>query len=138
MYDDTEEEEEVGVGANDFSFTKRKKELQSLYHDFHSALAKMQEMPDFTVEDEEYSPTSSPNRKSRKDSYIQRNYELRTLIRELQSLKNESLEIKETLQSVKGKTKRTVAPIIEKVNALINILSSHIGRAEALLTSLKQ
>ena len=71
----------------DISFAKRKKELQSLYKEFQSALIQMKSIPEFTADDTVLSSKSSilQAQNQKKSSQIQMNYEIHSLIREIQS-----------------------------------------------------
>ena len=118
----------------DFSFNKRKKELQSLYRDFQDALTKLQEIPEFSFD----SNHETPSNKIKMSREEKKNFKINSLIKELHSMKNESLEIKANLlKSTNGKKDSGIESIIDKIDELVHVLSSHIGRAEALMTSLK-
>lgn len=101
----------------DISFAKRKKELQSLYKEFQSALTQMQSFPDFSVDENVTSTRTSSimqTNEPKKTPQIQMNYDIRSLIRELQSLKNETIEIKDALQrAAKGKMVPRIKLILE-------------------------
>lgn len=125
----------------DISFAKRKKELQSLYKEFQSALTQMQSFPDFSVDENVTSTRSTiPQiQDSKKTPQIQMNYDIRSLIREIQSLKSETIEIKDSLQRAsQGKMYPRIKLILEKVDSLIKILSSHMARAQAILNAIQK
>ena len=121
---------------NEFSFVKRKKELQSLYNDFKSALSQIQSLPSDDINEIDQKSLYLAEENDESTSIKHKNYEIRSILRELQALKSETLEIKELLQqSARGKQRIRILQIIDKVDTLIQVLSSHSARAEALLTS---
>lgn len=121
---------------NEFSFIKRKKELQSLYKDFKSALSQIQSLPSDDINEIDQKSLYLAEENDESTSIKHKNYEIRSILRELQALKSETLEIKELLQqSARGKQRIRILQIIDKVDTLIQVLSSHTARAEALLTS---
>ena len=126
----------------DLSFSKRKKELQSLYKEFQSALTQMKSFPDFSVnEDNEPSTKSSFHQihDPSEASQIQMNYDIRSLICEIQSLRHETIEIKDSLQrAAKGKMRSRIIQILDKVDSLNRILSSHMARAQAILNYIQK
>ena len=102
----------------------------------------MQSFPDFSVDENVTSTRTSSimqTNEPKKTPQIQMNYDIRSLIRELQSLKNETIEIKDALQrAAKGKMVPRIKLILEKVDSLIHILSSHMARAQAILNSIQK
>ena len=121
------------------SFANRQKELGALYKDFRQALAKMKALPEFSTETED-SPEERAFFRTEatfndKTSDLQTDYQLRGILRELQSMQAETSELKDMLKHVKPSNKRRLSTVIAKVDSVLRVISLQIERVHGLLES---
>ena len=120
------------------SFANRQKELGALYKDFRQALAKMKALPEFSVEtDREEEGTFFRTEATFNDETgdMQTDYQLRGILRELQSMQAETSELKDMLKRVKPGNKRRLSTIVAKVDSVLRVISLQIERVHGLLES---
>jgi hypothetical protein len=107
---------------SEISFCQRRKELQQLYRDFRRALSALTNDSDLGDDPD---PTSPPRL----------NYELRGIIRELESMRTETRELSAMLGRVKRTRRSHVLPVQAKVHSLLRIIDHQIQHANALLSA---
>lgn len=127
------EEEESGEGfetASEISFQNRKKELGELYREFRQALSNMKALPEFSTDSVE--PDEDHFYRS-EVSDAESNYQLRGILRELQSMREETEELKSMLARVKPGRAHQVRSVVAKLDSVLRIIAGHMERVQALL-----
>lgn len=119
------------------SFSNRQKELGALYKDFRQALAKMKALPEFSTNAPD-SPEEGAFFRTEATfngdiSNIQTDYQLRGILRELQSMQAETSELKDMLKRVKSGKKHRLSTVVAKVDSVLRIVSLQIDRVNGLL-----
>jgi hypothetical protein len=130
----SEEEDFPGETQSDISFAKRQKELRSIYRDFRRVLSKYEVLPP-SVENSTGlpEPANSYEDDLSGTSKLRLTYEVRGIIRELQSMRVETLELKAMISKVKTRKKTEVQSVLSKFDGVLRVLSQQIERAELLL-----
>lgn len=121
------------------SFANRQKELGSLYKDFRQALAKMKALPEFSADVESPAEEGTFFRTEATFSadidQVQTDYQLRGILRELQSLQMETNELKDMLKRVKPNKKHRLNSVVSKVDSVFRVIGLQIDRVQALLST---
>jgi hypothetical protein len=111
---------------SEISFCQQHKELQQLYQDFRRALSALthdSDIGDDPREGEDAAPTSA----------VRLNYELCGIIRELESMRTETHELRAMLRRVKRRQRSQVQPVRAKINSLLRVIGHQIQHANSLL-----
>ena len=128
-------EEEEGIEqfdtASEISFQNRKKELGSLYREFRQALANMKALPEFSTDSVDRPDEDRFYRSEASD--VETNYQLRGILRELQSMRDETEELKSMLSRVKPGRAHQVRSVVSKIDSVLRIIGGHMERVHALL-----
>jgi hypothetical protein len=129
-----DDEEVSGESVSEIAFARGQKEVRSIYRHFRKVLLKYEVIPP--------SPQASPE--SVEDCYIDQDefagnsklrltYEVRGIIRELQSMRVETLELKVLVSKVTTKKRLEVYGILSKLDVILRVLAHQIQRAQSLL-----
>jgi hypothetical protein len=129
----SEEEELSGETLSDISFARRQRELRSIYRDFRKVLSKYEVVPPSLQTETEFDQGNDSQDEFAGNSKLRLSYEVRGIIRELQSMREETLELKTMVARVKTKRKSEIEGIVGKFDAVLHVLSHQIERAQSLL-----
>ena len=128
------------------SFKERKKTLSKIQAEFKKAISDIRSISDSSNTEifDDQNPDETTSYKSYKNFPDQEENErlieicqLRSLVRELNSLKNETLDLQAIVMKLDSSHREIQKKFLRKFYDVVNILSLHINRAQTLLNELQ-
>ena len=128
------------------SFKERKKTLSKIQAEFKKAISDIRSISDSSNTEifDDQNPDETTSCKSYKNFPDQEENErlieicqLRSLVRELNSLKNETLDLQAIVMKLDSSHREIQKKFLRKFYDVVNILSLHINRAQTLLNELQ-
>lgn len=122
---------------SDESFEQRRRELNSIHRQFKRAISEMKSLSEASntelYDDNANEETNNEFFSQDKAEQIIEKTQIRSLVRELYTMKNEVLKLQSIVLRANADQRGIQAKLLPKMRLVVEVLTRHIHRAEVLL-----